>query len=576
MPAFVDRAPLLCAPIFLVLALGCGGYTDPDKADADGDGYPGATDCVDDDPTIHPGAEETPYDGIDQDCDGADLVDVDQDGAIAAEAGGDDCDDTDGEVSPLWDEVCKDGKDNDCDGTANDCELRGVHLIDNVATTTFTGEVAADYAGTRARPIGDFDGDGYVDLLITAYKYDLPTVPAVADVGAAYILYGSATGFTSSVLGVSGTKIAGTDANNWLGLRVAAAGDVDKDGYADFLISSSLGLHLVYGEGARPATISIADLPTFAGSGFAPNSDVYEEFAGGEDLDGDGYDDIAIGAPSHSIVASAYEGAVWVLYGSETRFSGTIDVVATTPTFIGSVANTRLGIALAMGDLNGDGYAELVMASADNANSYRGATFIAYGSNAKLGTSLGTSALPRLDGSTTNSYLGWWLKTADFDGDGRSELMLFDGVLQAMYVIAGSETRLLNQTYSDVSAIAMATAIGSTEAPLAYNTTSAAAGDINGDGVGDLVVGAHTAKDGAGTSVGAAFVLYGPLDATPRMLADADIVLYGDASGDNVGRDVFIRDLDGDGFAELGISARFDNAGVNNGGAVFIVPGGGI
>jgi hypothetical protein len=79
---------------------------------------PALGDCDDADDKIFPGAVELPYDEIDNDCDGADLCDVDADGHDAEVCGGDDCDDLDAEIHPgLPDAEAEiDGKDNDCDG----------------------------------------------------------------------------------------------------------------------------------------------------------------------------------------------------------------------------------------------------------------------------------------------------------------------------------------------------------------------------------------------------------------------------------------------------------------------------
>ncbi len=95
----------------------CTGF---DLTDVDGDGYPGGLeeqpeDCDDQDSGVHPGADEVPYDGVDQDCDGADLTDVDGDGAQGG-PDGDDCDDQDGSIHPGADEIPYDGIDQDCDG----------------------------------------------------------------------------------------------------------------------------------------------------------------------------------------------------------------------------------------------------------------------------------------------------------------------------------------------------------------------------------------------------------------------------------------------------------------------------
>ncbi len=87
-----------------------------DGSDADGDGYWDITDCDDSDASIHPSAEETPYDGIDQDCDGLDLTDVDGDGWEGPEVGGTDCDDEDASVYPGAPDSWYDGVDSDCAG----------------------------------------------------------------------------------------------------------------------------------------------------------------------------------------------------------------------------------------------------------------------------------------------------------------------------------------------------------------------------------------------------------------------------------------------------------------------------
>ena len=84
--------------------------------DRDGDGWEPPEDCDDDDGDINPDATELPYNGIDEDCDGADLTDVDGDGWEAEEVGGEDCADVNAGIHPDADELCDDSRDNDCDG----------------------------------------------------------------------------------------------------------------------------------------------------------------------------------------------------------------------------------------------------------------------------------------------------------------------------------------------------------------------------------------------------------------------------------------------------------------------------
>ena len=88
--------------------------------DGDGDGWEPPEDCDDDDPGVNPAATEVPYNGIDEDCQDGDLVDVDGDGHIGEEVGGDDCADANVSIHPDAEEACGDSRDNNCNGAVDE------------------------------------------------------------------------------------------------------------------------------------------------------------------------------------------------------------------------------------------------------------------------------------------------------------------------------------------------------------------------------------------------------------------------------------------------------------------------
>lgn len=215
----------------------CNGEVDEDAIDAvlwyldaDGDGVGAAgggtktsceqpngyaslgVDCDDSRADTYPGGVEVPYDGLDQDCTGADLNDVDGDGVQGRAAGGDDCDDLNVLVLPGAEETWQNGAtDNDCDG------VLGAAVLE-YGQPQWSATVAGGQAGRRVERIGDVDGDGWAEVLVSA-PYD--DTDAAFD-GAVHIL--GADGFGNLV---AKNTAVGSAAYGFLGAALGPAGDVD-------------------------------------------------------------------------------------------------------------------------------------------------------------------------------------------------------------------------------------------------------------------------------------------------------------------------------------------------------------
>ncbi len=401
------------------------------------------------------------------------------------------------------------------------------------------GVSAIDRAGDSVSAAGDINGDGIDDLIIGAPYVDSNG----SDSGASYVVFGNGSGFSSSLNltdldGSNGFVLNGVDTNGQSGRSVSATGDINGDGIDDLIIgapyagSNGSASYVVFGKNSGfGASLELADLngtDGFVLNGVADLDSSGISVSAAGDINGDGIDDLIIGAPyaDSNFISS---GDSYVVFGNGSGFSSSLNLADLDGSngFVlnGVAANDRSGFSVsAAGDINGDGFDDLIIGAfrAGPNGIYSGASYLVFGKSSGFGAALNLADLNGsngfvLNGVAASNFSGRSVSAAgDINGDGFDDVIIgargadTNGSSSgASYVVFGNGSGFsssLNLTDLDGSNGFVLNGVAAND----YSGSSvSAAGDVNGDGMDDLIIGAFRADPNSQSASGASYVVFG-------------------------------------------------------------------
>jgi hypothetical protein len=406
--------------------------------------------------------------------------------------------------------------------------------------------------GASVANVGDVNGDGFDDALAGLPDYQASSPYSQ---GAVRLYLGGADGLDTS----TPWQWESGQAYARLGTSVAGAGDVDGDGYEDFLVSSTTYSFNYTEEGRVWLFLGTAtgpsSSPAWSVDGGQVGAGCGSSVSGAGDLNADGYSDVLIGVSSWDTTL-ADVGAAWTFLGSASGLAQAPDWI-----YEGSAAQDQVGSAVSeAGDVNGDGYGDLAVGAVGSEPG--GEVLVFHGSLYGPGDTPDWSYTQ----STASAWFGSTIDSAgDLNGDGYGDLVAGAQSYQDSLAGEGGAWAWLGSASGLAASPAWSTVGGQADAY--FGSSVAGAGDVNGDGFGDLLVGA-SGWDTTTSEVGAAFLFLGsaggpsPAPDWSHSTAESWSQLGYSAAGGG--------DFDGDGLGDFLVGAPGWSGGTPQQGGMFV------
>ena len=439
-----------------------------------------------------------------------------------------------------------------------------------------------DYSGFSVSGAGDVNGDGLADLIVGAPGTEVDGDGAA---GESYVVFGrsSGTSVDLATLGTGGFRISGFNVSDRSGFTVSGAGDVNGDGLADLVVGTSRSNpfgdggpgqgYVVFGK-ANNAPVDLAALGSggFGIDGIDAGDSLGWSISGAGDVNGDGLADLIVGARNADPGGDASAGESYVVFGKASSTRVNLAALDAGGFRIDGIdAHDYSGCSVSgAGDVNGDGLADVIVGAigADRGRDFSvGESYVVFG---KAGSSpvdlaaLGAGGF-RISGIGHHDLAGRSVSGAgDVNGDGLGDVIVGAPGAHAAGGGPGSESYVVfgkaSVTPVDLEAIGSGGFRIDGSGDYVYSGISVSgAGDINGDGLADLIVGSPNADPGGNASAGESYVVFGKASNTPVDLGALgasgfrmDGIDVGDLSGFSVSG---AGDVNGDGLADVIVGA---------------------